>query len=78
MKVDEHGGWLCAVITRGLVQVDFDMPPLVSRWNSYAFEGDTIVDLYVGEAKVRDNRYQGAKKDGEQKKVDVAKSERVS
>lgn len=77
MKVDEHGGWLCVVITRGLVQVNLDMPSLVSRWNSYTCESNTVMNLCVVEAKVPDNRYEGAKKDGGHKKVDVAKSERV-
>jgi hypothetical protein len=66
MKIDEHRGWLCAVITRGLVQVDLDMPSLVSRWNSCVFNGDTIVDLYAAEVKLRGKRYEGTKKDSRQ------------
>jgi hypothetical protein len=65
MKIDEHRGWLCAVITRGLVQVDLDMPSLVPRWNSCVFDGDTIVDLYAAEVKPLDS-YEGTKKDDRQ------------
>jgi hypothetical protein len=61
VKVDEHRGWLCVIIRRGMIQVDLDMPSLVSRWNRYVFDGNTVMYLFFAETKALDKCYNGTK-----------------
>lgn len=81
MEIDEDGNWFCIVVSQGPVHVNLDMPTLVSRWHGAAYEGDTIVNPYVVGTKSSpfDKRQlNNTKQTGEEFKIDVAKSERVS
>ena len=43
MKVDECRSWFDTIIARRLIEMDFNVPPLVSGWDSDPFDYNTFM-----------------------------------